>query len=239
MNTRIIKIEGIGPINFRPSVRAKYVNIRIKPGPDVTVSVPRGVSHEQAREFVHEKMDWIKRKLQKLESLEKQAQVFDEHTSYSTRRHRLVIEKMDVEAIRVRLSKGIIRVSCPLNINVEDRSVQDAIRGGIARALRLEAKEYIPRRVAQLAKTNGFTYNKIFFKNARTRWGSCSGRNNLNFNIHLMRLPQKLIDYVILHELIHTIVKNHSKKFWEELNKYVGDAKALQKELRAYRTQVL
>lgn len=237
MQARIIKIQGIGPVNFRRSARARYVNIRVKPGAGVLVSVPQGVSYEKARDFVHEKSDWIKRKLKHLENIEKQATIFGEDTSYSTRKHRLVIEKKAVESVRVRVSGGIIRVNCPLHINVEDSSVQDAVKGGIIRALRKEAKEYIPNRVAQLAGKNGFTYNNIFFKNAKTRWGSCSVRNNLNFNIHLMRLPDKLIDYVILHELTHTVVKNHSKDFWSKLNTYVGDAKVIQKELRAYRTR--
>lgn len=83
-----------------------------------------------------------------------------------------------------------------------------------------------------LADKYNFSYNKVSIRNQRTRWGSCSGRNNINLNINLVRLPQELQNYVLLHELVHTKIKNHSKKFWNELDKYVLDAKKISKKLR-------
>ena len=66
-------------------------------------------------------------------------------------------------------------------------------------------------------------------------WGSCSEKNNINLNINLVRLTEELMDYVILHELVHLKVKNHSKQFWAELDKYVGNAKELDKKLKKHR----
>ncbi len=86
-----------------------------------------------------------------------------------------------------------------------------------------------------LARQYGFEYNKVFIKNQKTRWASCSGKNNINLNMNLVRLPQELMDYVILHELVHTRHKNHGKKFWAELEKLCGDVKGLKKQLRKYR----
>ena len=79
-----------------------------------------------------------------------------------------------------------------------------------------------------------FTYNNITIHNQRTRWGSCSPNNNISLNMKLVRLPDDLIDYVILHELVHTRIKNHSKKFWDELNVYICDAKKLERRLKEY-----
>lgn len=93
-------------------------------------------------------------------------------------------------------------------------------------------KVSMPQRVFELSNKHGFSYKKIFIKNARTRWGSWSAKNNLNFNLHLMRLPDKLIDYVILYELSHTVIKDHSKKFWALPDKLVGDAKSLDKRVK-------
>jgi hypothetical protein len=76
-------------------------------------------------------------------------------------------------------------------------------------------------------------------KNQKTRWGSCSDKNNINLNINLVRLPDELIDYVILHELVHTRIKNHSHQFWEEMNKVVEDPKSLDKKLRQYTPSLL
>lgn len=75
---------------------------------------------------------------------------------------------------------------------------------------------------------------KITIKSQKTLWGSCSNQNNINLNINLVNLPQELINYVILHELTHTRVRNHSKQFWQELSKIIPNARKLDKELKSY-----
>ena len=100
---------------------------------------------------------------------------------------------------------------------------------------RAEARRILTNRVAELARAHGFEYNKVFVKNQRTLWGSCSARNNINLNVNLLRLPEELRDYVILHELVHTRHKNHSRAFWNEMNRILGDGKHLQRKLRRYR----
>lgn len=104
---------------------------------------------------------------------------------------------------------------------------------------RSKAKKTIINRLNVLAKRYGFTYNKVSIKNQRTRWGSCSGRNNINLNMTLVQLPEELMDYVILHELVHTRIKNHSPEFWDELDKHVGNAKLLSNLLKEYRPALL
>lgn len=100
---------------------------------------------------------------------------------------------------------------------------------------RRQARAIIVKRLNELASQHGFSYNKVSIRNQKSRWGSCSGQNNLSLNVKLVLLPPELADYVILHELVHTRVKNHGKKFWSELNKYVGDAKALRRKLNTYK----
>lgn len=87
-------------------------------------------------------------------------------------------------------------------------------------------------RLSELSRKYGFSYNKVFIKNQKTRWGSCSARNNINLNIKLILLPGELMDYVLLHELVHTKIKNHSKRFWDELNRFVPNARSLNRQLR-------
>ncbi|MCK4810040.1 MAG: M48 family metallopeptidase [Candidatus Omnitrophica bacterium] len=100
-----------------------------------------------------------------------------------------------------------------------------------------EARKKLISRLEELSKQHGFTYNRIFIRNQRTRWGSCSAKNNINLNIKLIQLPDKLIDYIILHELVHTRIKNHSKDFWTELNRLIGNARILRAEIRTYYLQ--
>ena len=99
---------------------------------------------------------------------------------------------------------------------------------------RNEAKLHLLNRLDELASMHGFTYNKATIRNQKTRWGSCSRKNNISLNMQLMRLPSKLSDYVILHELVHTIVKNHSPLFWSTLLQFVPDAKRQNRRLKKY-----
>lgn len=97
-----------------------------------------------------------------------------------------------------------------------------------------EAKRKIADRFAALAKKGGFTPSGLTVRNQKTRWGSCSSTNAVSLNIQLARLPGVLMDYVILHELVHTKIRGHGGDFWRELDRYVGDAKLLRSELRRY-----
>lgn len=98
------------------------------------------------------------------------------------------------------------------------------------------SKLILKNRLREMADKHGFKYNKVFIRNQKTRWGSCSNLNNINLNINLVSLTEELMDYVIMHELVHTEIKNHSKKFWSRLNEYVGGkAKELDKNLMKHK----
>ena len=86
----------------------------------------------------------------------------------------------------------------------------------------ISGSQLLINRINELADKYGFIFNKVSVRNQKTRWGSCSKNNNISLNIQLMRLSNSLIDYVILHELVHTVVKNHSILFWNTLDIYVN-----------------
>ena len=104
---------------------------------------------------------------------------------------------------------------------------------------RKNAEELLRGRLDHLARKHSFSFNKITIRNQKRRWGSCSADNNISINEKLARLPDRLIDFVLLHELVHTRVKNHAKDFWLELGKYVDNLGALRRELRQYRLDLL
>lgn len=85
------------------------------------------------------------------------------------------------------------------------------------------ASQQIPRRVQYYASMMGVTYGKITIRNQRTRWGSCSGKGNLNFNCLLMLAPPKVLDSVVVHELCHRKEMNHSERFYREVYRVMPD----------------
>jgi len=94
------------------------------------------------------------------------------------------------------------------------------------------AKRMIKERVEHFNSFYNFKYNRIAIKKQSTRWGSCSGKKNLNFNFKLLFLPQELADYVVVHELCHLQEMNHSKKFWDLVAKVFPNFKEIRKEMR-------
>jgi predicted metal-dependent hydrolase len=86
-----------------------------------------------------------------------------------------------------------------------------------------ESKRIIRERVKHFAGLYAFEYNHIKITNAKKRWGSCTGKNNLNFTWRLILAPMEIIDSVVVHELVHTRTKNHSKKFWSDVFKIMPE----------------
>ncbi len=118
---------------------------------------------------------------------------------------------------------------------IGEKKPQQPLPKDVIEALRAEAKRVLPERVVRLAAEHGFHYTGLSFRNATSRWGSCSARNSLSLSIHLMRLPAHLIDYVILHELCHTREKNHGPRF-HALLEHVTDGRhrEMNRELKKF-----
>ena len=96
------------------------------------------------------------------------------------------------------------------------------------------ARAVIVPEVGRLAERHGFEFGKVSVRRQKTRWGSCSANNNISLNAHLLSLPHELMEYVILHELVHTRVKDHSIRFWAEFEKVLPNAKRLDFKLKEY-----
>ncbi|MDQ3290748.1 MAG: M48 family metallopeptidase, partial [Bacteroidota bacterium] len=232
-------VEGIGTVLMERSAKAKHISIRIKPLAGVRVAVPQRVSFEKAHAFLLSKTDWIKGHLQNIKNQENKRTVFSQQSPFRTFNHTLQLQAVsNSNALKARISGETLLVTYPAYKSEEEEEVQEFIRQAVEATFRLEAKAYLPGRVDYFARKFGFTYNKVVIKNTSTRWGSCSAVNNINLNLHLMRLPEHLRDYVILHELAHTIEKNHGPRFWALLDRISGNARYLDRQMKAYRTSI-
>lgn len=238
MTEKTIHIPEIGEVLLTKSKRAKRVNISIAPFKGIRVTVPQKVPFASAEQLVIEKKNWLLKHLPRMQKMEDKLTVFTPATSFRTFSHDLVfVEDNEVE-LRAKANQTQLQIMYPSRTDFQSLEVQHFIRHCIIETYRREAKIFLPKRVKELANEHQFRYRSIHVKNAKTRWGSCSYDNKINLNLHLMRIPEHLRDYVILHELCHTQVKNHSKAFWDLLDKVSGNGRGLDKELNQWQIEV-
>ena len=126
-------------------------------------------------------------------------------------------------------NRKVIREKLP----VKDPSMQRA-RDYQKKILMKKAREYLPYRLEYYAKLYGYSYNKCRLSHANTRWGSCSSNRTISLNIGLMKVPEPLRDYVILHELAHLNHMDHSKAFWAEVGSHDKNYKSHEKKLKMF-----
>ncbi|MBQ3352867.1 M48 family metallopeptidase [Candidatus Saccharibacteria bacterium] len=126
-------------------------------------------------------------------------------------------------------NRKIIREKLPIKNPNEQRA-----RDYQKKQLMKKARGYLPYRLEYFAKLYGYSYNKCRLSHANTRWGSCSSNRTISLNIGLMKVPEVLRDYVILHELAHLNHMDHSKAFWAEVGSHDKNYKAHEKKLKLF-----
>lgn len=212
----------LGPILVRRSARSKHYKLAVKEG-RVIATLPALGREDELLRFIEASKAKL---LAALQSLPK-PEIWDESTSIRFATFRLRICRIQGQAFQCRLRDEELLIGCPTEVRFADTSTQEVLRRLLKSALRHEAKRCLPVRLAQLAQQHGFRYTGVTIKDVRSCWGSCSSRKHINLSLSLMKLPWHLIDYVLLHELCHTVEMNHSDRFWALMNK-VTDGKALQ-----------
>ena len=150
------------------------------------------------------------------------------------------IEEHAADVFQLRYSGISATLLCPTGTCYSEKKMQEWLRKALTTALTRRAKELLPPRLKALATENGFAYNGCTVRNVHSRWGSCNAKKNISLSIYLAMLPNELIDYVLLHELCHTVEMNHSDRFWALMDKVTAPAKAkeLRKKLKTYRTNI-
>ena len=128
-------------------------------------------------------------------------------------------------------------------IKVEERNAQNPPAEKFSetelKIIKKKAKKEIPILVDYYAPKIGVSYGRISIRAQKTRWGSCTADGNLNFNCLLILLPERVMRYVVVHELCHRKEMNHSKRFWAEVSKVLPDYKILRKQLKDDGTSLL
>ncbi|RUT79778.1 M48 family metallopeptidase [Ancylomarina longa] len=236
---KIIILEDIGEVSLKRSRRFKRLSIRMAPNKGIWINLPFGISYKEGIEFANKNKAWILKNKIKKEQKENSCTVFSINCDFKTKFHSLKLMARETNFFSTELDSGFLKVFYPESLEVENDQLQNFIRNSIIETLRCEANYYLPNRITYLAKKHGFSYHSLKVKNTRSRWGSCSHDNKINLSLHLMRLSEELSDMVILHELCHTIVKNHSSDFWNLLSKHCNNLSSKRKQLKDYSTQII
>jgi predicted metal-dependent hydrolase len=150
-----------------------------------------------------------------------------------------IVESLSTTRYYTTLKDGMLSVSCPAGTDFNRPEIQEVILRFVEKALRYEANRLLPTKVHSLAEAYGFSVSEVKINKSRSRWGSCSSRKNINLSFYCMLLPGRLIEYVILHELCHTVEMNHSERFWQLLDKVSGGKSGeLRKELKTFKSPI-
>ncbi|PLX24042.1 MAG: M48 family peptidase [Salinivirgaceae bacterium] len=237
-NYYYLEDSDIGKIKVIKKKGIKNFNIRLKPFEPVTLTAPNRASKHQINDVILRKKGWIIEKQKINSTIENTRTTFDQNSIIKTYSSTFKIKKTTVNRIQLHGSKPDYTILVPLELPMNTPEFQENIREIIHFVLRSEAKYYLPKRVEDLAKKYDFRYGKLTFRNNKSRWGSCSNRGNISLNIHLMRLPEHCIDYIIIHELCHTKHPNHGPGFKNLLYTIMPEAPKIEKEMRNYRTQI-
>ena len=215
----------------RSARRRKTVDITVD-GAGVQVAVPQDTPDEDVRDIVHRRAPWILAHAPEtlLEALPK-GFVSGETLPYLGRNVRMVVSVGDVRAPEVRFDHWRLRITVPRYLSEGNRS------GCIRRAVVAWYRRRAEARLATIVERwwprfGGREPYRLLIRDQRQRWGSCAPDGTLRFNWRLAMLRPDLAEYVVVHELAHLRVRNHSTEFWNLLSRAMPDAQERRRRLR-------
>lgn len=211
------------PYTLRPSA-GKRLRIIVKPDLSVIVQALEAHGDGKIHEAVQAKSRWIVRQLEAFESFlplpVPHRFISGETMVYLGRQYRLKVVQADAAESKLR--------GRYLHVNVADTSDLEAVRSGVETWYRRRAKEVFGaciERCTAIAARHGAKQVEVTIRKMRTRWGSCASPDRIILNLHLVQVPLHCIDYVVMHELCHTVEHNHSKAFYRLLTRCMPDWK--------------
>lgn len=210
--------------------KRKTLALIVKPDSSVIVRAPLRASEKSIREFIQHHTEWIRRK--QAEALATLPAVPNQYTPgelfmYLGNAYPLEIVKGQKKPL---LLEENFRLA---------ESAQVHARLTFEHWYRAQAKQILTERVNLYASQYLFQYRKIGITSARTRWGSCGANGSLNFSWRLILTPLEAVDYVVVHELVHTVFHNHSRRFWGKVEKIMPDYKERRKWLQTNGQQLM
>ena len=209
----------------KPNLKSHYITVEKDKG---VILKGKSLSIPEADKLVAKKARWIIKKLEIVESLTQSDIVTGSRIQYLGRKYYTqVIQDDNIKKSTIHFNESKFIITIPANT----KDIQSEIHGALDIFFRQRAKEKITPRASKWSKQTGLNYSQLKFQKLEKRWGSCTNTDNILINYLAIKLPFSLIDYLIVHELCHTIEKNHSKKFYSILSKHLPNWKRLDEKM--------
>ncbi len=222
------------------SALARGVRLKITSQDGLTVTVPKRFHLGRLANLLEEKEPWILKHLQKMAEVARVRPAFGDGMMFTVLGKPVMVRLVALESgmavkagvaleagkirTQVQETEGELRIFYHGNLRVAKKILEEY--------LRKIAKKFFMERTAVIASWMGLGYNNVTVRAQKSRWGSCSRAKNLNFNWRLILAPSAAADYVIIHELAHTVHHNHSQQFYALVERYCPDYKSQRKFLR-------
>jgi len=223
----LIMANKVIPYTIKKSKRAKHVNISV--GPDgVKVVAPLGVGDGEIIPLIEKRREWIFDKIKTFKSLKttrvERRLVSGEELPFKGEDFTLRVMEYDGRYTKVVFDGQRFLVYVKKDISTGKR--REEIKKRLEQWYKGQARRLIHERLDFYKQQMDLDFNEVRLKDQKTRWGSCSTKGNLNFNWRLIMAPPFILDYVIVHELCHLKIMNHTKQFWQLVESCVPDYKA-------------
>lgn len=230
MSKSSFEVPEIGTVFVTKKRGQRTMRLRVDTKGLVQVSMPWLVPLGAAKDFVLSKKDWIE---------EQQA-----NANFQPYDGMLLGKTLQLKIIEnspmTRSKQDGKTIIVPFAETYDPTSPQhlEKIQKAITKALRTEAEKVLLPRLKELAELYGYEYQSAAIKQLVGRWGSCDSTRHINLSLYLVQLPIELIDYVLIHELTHTVHLNHSPGFWNDVHQLCPDYKKLRRKMRELQPRI-
>jgi predicted metal-dependent hydrolase len=211
-------------LEVKEGLKSHYISVEKGVG---VILKGKSISEEYAEKLILKKAKWILDKLDLVQSIGDEDIVTGARIQYLGRKYyvELTIDER-LQVIDIDFTESKFKVTLPTRLNN-----QVALKVTFENFIRLKAKERIEPIIKKWSKSTGLEYANLKFMKLEKRWGSCTPANTIIINYNAIKLPFSLIEYLVVHELVHTKIKSHSKEFWAELSKHIVNWKELDEKM--------
>ena len=196
---------------------------------NLIVRSPKNTTETKIEEVLKKKTNWILSKLKEMDKIKPAPKekefMTGEKLPYLGRRYRMEVNQAENSKVEVKLYQGKFIIDYPVELEEKKEQRREKIRVALIEWYREHAKEKINERVDKYKVKLDVEPNNVVVKKQKKRWGSCSSKNNLNFNWKIIMAPMSIVDYLVVHELTHLIHDNHSRDFWATVAAVIPDIK--------------